>query len=164
MPVTQLRLVYALGPFVRSTLGTQVFSGASQRGAIQLVSAVVTVSVPIALVVERDAEPVAAPELADVASREIFWKNKHLIDIDRRNVKNIHHLHVSMYIILNTHCSFLRRCCHRNCFDGHISVSGRCTFAHLDIEICLVDTTYSWPTRSSPRPCGCGSRNNRRTA
>jgi len=72
MPVAQLRLVYAFGPFVRRTLGTQIFSRASQRGAIQLVSAVVTVSVPIALVVERDAKPVAAPELADVASREIF--------------------------------------------------------------------------------------------
>jgi len=72
MSVAQLRLVYTLGPFVRSTLGTQVFSRASQSGAIQLVGSVVTVSVPIALVVERNAKPVAAPELADVASSEIF--------------------------------------------------------------------------------------------
>jgi len=72
MPVAQLRLVYAFGPFVRSTLGTQIFSRASQSCAIQLVSAVVTISVPVTLIVERDAKPVAAPELADVASREIF--------------------------------------------------------------------------------------------
>lgn len=72
MPVTQLRLVYAFGPFVWSALRTQIFSRASQSGAIQLVSAVLTVSVPIALVVERDAKPIAAPELAHVTSREIF--------------------------------------------------------------------------------------------
>jgi len=78
MSVTQLRLVYALGPFVRSTLGTQVFSRASQRGAVQLVSTILTVSVPIALVVERDAKSVAASELADMASREIFWEKKRL--------------------------------------------------------------------------------------
>jgi len=75
-----------------------------------------------------------------------------------------HNIDVGIIIYCNTHCSFLRRCCRRNCFDGRISVSDRCTFAHLDTGIYLVDTTCSWPSRSSPRPCGCGSRSNRRTA
>jgi len=71
VPVAQLRLVDALGPFVRPALRAQVLARARQRGAVEFVGAVVTVGVPVALVVQRYAQPVAAPELAHVTRGEI---------------------------------------------------------------------------------------------
>lgn len=72
MSVTQLRLVDAFGPFVRATLWAQVFTRTSQCSAVELVATVVTVSVPVALIVERDAQSVATPELAYVTRCEIL--------------------------------------------------------------------------------------------
>lgn len=70
--VAQLRLIDALGPFVRATLWAQVFARTSQRGTVELVAAVVTVGVSVALVVERDAQTVAAPKLSHVTRSEIL--------------------------------------------------------------------------------------------
>lgn len=67
-------------------------------------------------------------------------------------------------VISCTYCSSLRRCCRRNCSDGRTSVSGRCTSARSGTGTCPADTTRSRPTRSSPRPCGSGSRSSRHTA
>lgn len=76
VPVAQLRLVYALGPLVRSALRAQVFARTSQSGAVQFVGAVLAVRVPVALVVQRDAESVAATELAHVTSGEVLKENE----------------------------------------------------------------------------------------
>lgn len=71
VPVAQLRFVDALGPFVRPALGAQIFTRACRRRAVQLVGTVVTVRVPVALVIQRDAQSVSAPELAHVTRGEI---------------------------------------------------------------------------------------------
>lgn len=71
VPVAQLRFVDALGPFVRSALRAQIFARACRCRAVELVGAVVTVRVPVALVIQRDAQPVSAPELAHVTRGKI---------------------------------------------------------------------------------------------
>lgn len=72
--VTQLRFVYALWQIARRTLRTEVFARARKRGAVQLVLAVLTVGVSVALVVHRDAQSVSTRELGGGASSEILRK------------------------------------------------------------------------------------------
>lgn len=95
VPVAQLRFVDAFGPFVRPTLRAQIFAWTCRRRAVQLVGAVVTVRVPVALVIQRDAQSVSAPELAHVTRGKIcekttrvafMYKTKKPVHIHERNL------------------------------------------------------------------------------